>query len=133
MQRVGWLDFRVVDQAQIAVDDTELAALLEGINFFSQTIRAIKTDLLEDRCEQYGQVVQYLGNMPYHTDSFKLDDSHVFKPNVPVPVCGNTAAMIQDSRYAKYFSVMGNRSLHYGLFPDCSPADNASNSSSSCC
>jgi hypothetical protein len=33
-------------------------------------------------------------------------------------VCGNTAAMVQDSRFTKYFRVIGDRSVHYGVF-DC--------------
>jgi hypothetical protein len=36
-------------------------------------------------------------------------------------VCGNTAAMLQETRYAPHFEVIGDRSVHYGPF-DCSDA-----------
>ncbi len=47
-------------------------------------------------------------------------------------VCGNTAAMLEETRYAKHFTILGDRSTHYGPF-DCAnrPADADSNAS--CC
>ena len=35
-------------------------------------------------------------------------------------VCGNSAAMVQETRYGKHFKVLGDRSTHYGPF-DCGP------------
>lgn len=125
MNRAGWADFRVVSATSITVDDPELARMLEGIDFESRTIRAIKCDLLEDRCEQYGQVAQYKGGIPYHESVFKLDRAHIFKPGAPQAVCGNTAAMLQETRYAPYFLITGNRSTHYGLFAGCGGQDAA--------
>jgi hypothetical protein len=43
----------------------------------------------------------------------------VFEAGRPVLVCGNTAAMVQDSWLKKHFTVVGTRAVHYGLF-DCS-------------
>ena len=47
--------------------------------------------------------------------------SQVFEPGKPLLVCGNTASMIQETRFARHFTVQGDRSTHYGLFP-CGPA-----------
>jgi hypothetical protein len=35
-------------------------------------------------------------------------------------VCGNTAAMVQETRYGKHFRVTGDKSTHFGPF-DCGP------------
>ena len=35
-----------------------------------------------------------------------------------MPVCGNTAAMVSETRYGKHFRLIGDRSVHYGVF-DC--------------
>ncbi|RGB28313.1 hypothetical protein C1646_767958 [Rhizophagus diaphanus] len=67
---------------------------------------------LEDRSEDYGQVAVYKGNIE---DIFVLDNHHVFKINDQIPICGNTSAMLQKTRYADYFDITGE-SVHYGLF-----------------
>jgi arsenite methyltransferase len=36
-------------------------------------------------------------------------------------VCGNTAAMVKETRFGRHFKVIGDRSVHYGPF-DCAPA-----------
>ena len=89
------------------------------IDFYSITVRVFKLPL-EDCCEDFGQVAIYRGTLEETPDSFILDDHHEFKTNVNVPVCGNTAAMLQKTRFAKYFDVVGDLSTHYGLF-ECSP------------
>ena len=38
----------------------------------------------------------------------------------PMLVCGNTAQMVGETRYAPHFRVLGDRSVHHGLF-DCAP------------
>ncbi len=91
------------------------------IDFHSQTIRAFKLDSLEDRCEDYGQTAIYLGTIPEHPHAFALDDHHLFLTGKPMLLCGNTAAMLEETRYARHFKIMGDRSVHYGLF-DCAPA-----------
>jgi SAM-dependent methyltransferase len=116
LQRTGWPDFRVVEVQNITVDDPQLAQMLCGFDFESRTIRAIKSELLEDRAEQYGHVAQYLGNLERHEAAFALDKHHVFEAGIPVAVSGNTAAMLQESRFARYFLITGDRSVHYGLF-----------------
>ncbi|MFH0793207.1 MAG: hypothetical protein V2A74_04165 [bacterium] len=45
---------------------------------------------------------------------------------------GNTAAMVQETRFAQHFRVDGDRSTHFGLFP-CGPAAVAGSSEDSDC
>ena len=52
-------------------------------------------------------------------------------------VCGNTAAMIRDTRFGEHFKVKGDLSVHFGPFA-CGPAaakENAGDASSggACC
>ena len=73
---------------------------------------------LEDRCEDYGQATRYLGTIPECPHGFRLDDHHFFETGHWTPVCGNTAAMLTDTRFGPHFEISGDRSRHYGLF-DC--------------
>ena len=45
----------------------------------------------------------------------------IFITGKPMLVCGNTASMVSETRFAEAFTVIGDRSTHYGAF-DCSPA-----------
>lgn len=120
LSRVGCLDYRVVSQSRLTIDNPEIERKIGMIGFYSMTIRAFRLDL-EDRCEDYGQVAYYLGTIPEYPHAFLLDDHHLFKTGQPVLVCGNTASMLKDTRYAPHFKVIGDTSTHYGLFP-CGPA-----------
>jgi len=136
MRDAGCADYRVVSSRKFEVDDPEVYEKIGMIDFYSMTIRAFKLDM-EDICEDYGQAAAYLGTIKGHPHFFDLDDHHRFITGKPMLVCGNTAAMIQDTRLAKHFKVSGDRSVHYGPF-ECAPAPAASevNESSppaSCC
>ena len=79
----------------------------------------------------------YRGSIPDAPHRFALDDHHVFITGKPMLVCGNTAAMLSETRFAPHFQVVGDRSVHYGLF-DCKPAVRAVHPASeatggSCC
>jgi arsenite methyltransferase len=132
--QLGCQDYRVFSERKIEMTNPEFKAKLGKVDFYSKTVRAFKLDSLEDICEDYGQVAVYSGTMPDNPDSFKLDDHHVFETNKPMLVCGNSAAMVQETRYGKYFKVTGNKNVHYGPFP-CGPAPKVSsnNDSGSCC
>lgn len=52
-------------------------------------------------------------------DAFPLDDHHLLITNKPMLVCGNSGAMVGDTRFGKHFTVTGDKSVHYGSF-DCS-------------
>lgn len=119
MVAVGCADVRTVLTRALVVNNPELEERAAGFGFSSRTVRAFKLPL-EDRCEDYGQVATYLGTMPDSPAAFVLDDHHRFVAHKPMLVCGNTADMLQGSRYASHFHVHGNKTRHFGLF-DCAP------------
>ncbi|HMB93439.1 MAG TPA: hypothetical protein VKP65_21485, partial [Rhodothermales bacterium] len=122
LRDLGCLDYRTVTSRRIAIDNEDLQVRVGNIQFYSMTIRAFKLpDSVEDICEDYGQVAYYKGTIPEAPHSFVLDDHHVFETGRPMLVCGNTAAMVSETRYGTHFCVVGDRSMHYGAF-DCAPA-----------
>jgi len=50
---------------------------------------------------------------------FDLDDQHRFFTDEPIDVCGNTCALIEDTRFNPFFKIEGNRSEHYGIYDYC--------------
>jgi len=126
LARAGCLDARVVSSAPLTINNPEIEDKAGYIGFHSMTVRAFKLDL-EDRCEDFGQVARYLGTLPEHPHAFDLDDHHHFEAGRPMLVCGNTADMIGQTRYAPHFRVLGDRSVHFGLF-DCGPGQIAQTS-----
>jgi SAM-dependent methyltransferase len=132
---IGCPDYRVVSSSKIALNDLEVDNKVGMVGFYSMTIRAFKLQL-EDRCEDYGQVAYYHGGILNHPHSFLLDNHHLFKTGQPMLVCGNTAAMLGQTRYAQYFRIIGDMSVHYGLF-NCGPGNTLqtteSDSSGGCC
>ena len=133
LRDLGCLDYRVVTSRRVEIDDPEVEALVGGIQFYSMTVRAFKLpDQLEDICEDYGHVAYYQGTMPHAPHRFVLDDHHVFETGKPVLVCGNTAAMLEETRYAPHFRVVGDRSTHYGAF-DCAPTATEDAAVGGCC
>ncbi|OIP84932.1 MAG: methyltransferase type 11 [Porphyromonadaceae bacterium CG2_30_38_12] len=130
MTEVGCADYRVTEQAPITINNPEIEAEVGLIEFMSLTVRAFKLDL-EDRCEDFGQVAVYKGTIPNYPHYFELDDHHKFVTGKPMLVCGNTADMISKTRFAKHFTLQGEKSVHYGLF-DCTPPSDNNNSASAC-
>lgn len=124
LQAVGVADCRTLTSRKLELEDPDIEQKAGMIGFYSQTIRAFKL-ALEDRCENYGQVAFYRGTLPNSPHQFLLDDHHVFKTGLPVPVCGNTASMLENTRYRDHFRVIGNQDVHYGLF-DCNPSESSS-------
>lgn len=121
LQKLGCPDHRVMSSRRINLENAEIEAMVGMIDFFSVTVRAFRLAGLEDICEDYGQMAVYLGTVPDHPHCFDLDDHHRFITGKPMLVCGNTAAMLRDTRFGKHFRVDGDRSVHYGPF-DCGPA-----------
>jgi len=131
---LGIRDFRVVSRRKISIDNPEIEQKIGMANFYSITIRAFKLYNLEDRCEDYGQIAIYKGNIAEFPHYFELDNHHRFITGKPMPVCGNTASMLQESRFGKHFEVIGDRSVHYGLFPCSSPStEDGSMKEGPCC
>jgi SAM-dependent methyltransferase len=123
LRGLGILDSRIVSRSRLDLRSTEVEAKVGMIDFYSLTIRAFKLPL-EDICEDYGQVAFYLGTVPEAPHAFTLDDHHVFRTGMPMLVCGNTASMLQDTRFGQHFRVIGDRAVHYGPFA-CGPAPSA--------
>ncbi|MEM9553409.1 MAG: methyltransferase domain-containing protein [Acidobacteriota bacterium] len=131
MAGCGWLDVRTVASSRIEVEDVSIRRRLGTAQFTSKTIRAFKLTSLEDRCEDYGQVAYYRGGVEGMEDAFVLDDHHVFERDRPLLVCGNSAAMVDETRFGRFFDVVGDRSRHFGLF-DCAPSE-SDEATASCC
>ena len=134
MLECGFQDFRVVEQSPIGIENPDIEEKLGMINFDSITIRAFKLANLEDTCEDYGQIAIYKGTIDGMPHSFDLDDHHQFITGKPYTVCGNTASMLGETRFAEHFTILGDRAVHYGLF-DCSetPAVKNGASTAGCC
>ncbi|RJQ48132.1 MAG: methyltransferase domain-containing protein [Nitrospiraceae bacterium] len=121
LREAGCPDYRVVLKKRIKMGDPKLEAKVGMVDFYSMTVRAFKLNSLEDICEDYGQTAVYLGTIPGYTHAFSLDDHHRFIAGKPMLVCGNTASMLQETRFACHFKVTGDRTVHYGPF-NCAPA-----------
>lgn len=121
LRDLGCLDYRMVSNRRISLGSPEIEAVIGMVDFYSMTVRVFKLDSLEDLCEDYGQVAVYHGTIPEWPHFFDLDDHHRLLTGKPMLVCGNTAAMLGETRYAAHFDIRGDRSVHYGPF-DCSPA-----------
>ena len=137
LRDLGCSDFRYMSKRKITIDDPKIAEKTGNITFCSMTVRVFKLDDLEDICEDFGQIAVYLGTIPGNPHQFILDNHHIFIAQKPMLVCGNTALMLNKTRYARHFKVMGNRNTHYGPF-ECAPyADKLnkvdSNEGGSCC
>lgn len=120
LESLGCPDARQTTRRRLEIGSDAVKEKLGRIEFYSVTVRAFKLDSLEDRCEDYGQVATYLGTVRDMPHAFELDPGHLFETGRPERVCGNSAAMVEETRYAKHFTVTGNRSRHFGLFP-CAP------------
>ncbi len=116
---LGFEDPRTIETAPITIQNDEISRKVGNARFTSCTLRLFKLEGLDARCEDYGQVATYRGNIPHHEHIFQLDDHHLFEAHRPERVCGNTAAMLSDTRLAEYFEVVGDKSRHFGVF-DCS-------------
>lgn len=119
LRGLGCLDCRVVSKRLIDLGDEEITHRAGMIDFYSMTFRTFKC-AFEDICENYGHCAWYLGTIPENPHAFELDDHHRFIKGLPVPICGNTARILLESRYAPHFRVEGDFSVHYGPF-DCAP------------
>jgi len=117
---VGFSDPRAIDRAPITIQNAEIQQKVGAARFSSVTLRLFKLAGLEARCEDYGQLATYRKPMPGVGPVFMLDDHHSFELNRPERVCGNTAAMLRDTRFGEFFEVSGDTSVHYGVF-DCGP------------
>lgn len=139
LRKIGWEDFRYTKTTVAPIENRKIEELVGNVNFTSRTVRAIKLPgIIEDKCEQYGQFATYRGGILGSEHYFDLDDHHRFFVDLPMAVCGNSCAMVQDTRFGKYFDVVGDRSKHFGLFDGCGDAgapatDDCGCDGGSCC
>lgn len=136
----GFADPRLVTDRPMAINDPQIKAKMEGINFVSATYRLFKLAGLEPQCEDYGQAVRYKGSVPEHEKMFHLDAHHAIEAGRIFPVCGNSWLMLAETRLAEHFEFLGDFSTHYGVFPGCGTAvpfgqsdANPSKSEAPCC
>ena len=127
--KVGFLDPRIVSVTPIELSE-EIEELVGNIRFVSITFRLFKLDDMEPDCEDYGQVAKYLGTLPGSKFGYELDRTHHFETGRPALVCGNTASILQNTRLAPHFLVIGNRDTHFGEF-DCSGSSGSKGSNAS--
>jgi arsenite methyltransferase len=118
-RQVGFTDPRLVVDRAIDIEDEKLSAAVRDVRFFSATWRLFKLPTLESACEDYGQAVVYRGTAAHYPDKFVLDNHHTMHTGRVFPVCGNTFDMLHESRLAPHFDFIGDRSRHFGIFPDC--------------
>lgn len=132
-KRHGFLDPRMVERRPISITDPALAARAEGIEFYSATYRLFKLDGLESQCEDYGQAVIYKGSIEHQPLRFVLDDHHVMETGKVFPVCGNTWAMLAQTRMRDHFTFIGDFSRHFGQFDCAAPAPASGNAAGAAC
>ena len=136
LRSIGILDYRIVSRRKIDLNNPEIEEKVGMIDFYSITVRIFKLYDLEDICEDYGQVALYKGTIPGFPHYFELDDHHKFLTGKYMPVCGNTASMLYDTRFRPHFQIVGDRSIHFGPF-SCGPGDGQNTeegtSSGACC
>ena len=115
MADAGWPHFVWTVDDPMNVGDLGIQTRVGFTSFRSRTIRAIKCTGLEQTEEDYGQVAEYLGGMPEMPRYFDFDSELRFVKGRPRAVSGNTARMLETSRYAKYFGISPRRP-HRGAF-----------------
>ena len=114
-KEVGFKDPRLVSEGPIELDE-DVKELTGNARFVSRTYRLFKLPCLENNCEDYGEVAVYKGTIKQSRHLFTLDQHHSFETGRPERVCGNTADMLQLSRFKEHFEIHGNRNTHFGEF-----------------
>ena len=118
LRDIGCNDYRNISRQPVPLRKPGAANKVGLAGFTYRVVRTFKLPL-EDICEDYGQVAVYKGTMPGFPDAFPLDDHHLFIKDKPMLVCGNSGAMVEETRFGRHFIVTGDKSVHYGPF-DCS-------------
>ncbi len=117
MERAGFPDVRIYSQRELP-ENARVAKRGENAKFFSVVWRGYKLNDMDRRCEDYGQIATYRGNLASSPAKFRLDEGHLFEAGRPVTVCRNTARMLSETRLAPYFDVSAPIK-HFGLYQDC--------------
>lgn len=115
MAAAGWPHFVWTVDDPLYVGDLAIETRVGFTSFRSRTIRAIKCDGLEPTEEDYGQQATYLGGMAEMPRYFDFDSEQRFIKGKPCAISGNTARMLEASRYGRYFDITSARG-HRGAF-----------------
>lgn len=115
MAKHGWASYVCTVVDDIHVGDLALQTKLGFTSFTSRTVRAIKATGLEETQENYGQTAIYNGGMPEMPRYFDFTDEIRFIKGRKYAVSSNMAAMIEQSRYGKFFTVSG-KGAHRGPY-----------------
>ncbi|MBW2736728.1 MAG: methyltransferase domain-containing protein, partial [Deltaproteobacteria bacterium] len=119
-KKTGFVDPREISRHGIDITSNEITAKVGAARFVSVTLRLFKLDGLDGQCEDYGQSTTYQGTIESSGAVYWLDDHHAFEAGRPERICRNTALMLQETRLAKHFTVVGEAKTHFGVFP-CGP------------
>lgn len=115
MARVGWPSFLCTATDEVHISDLAMETIVGFTGFTSRTVRAIKAQGLEDAHEDFGQTARYRGTIPEMPRYFDLTDEVRLIKGRDVPVSGNMAEMLAQSRYGAHFDVRP-RGRHRGAF-----------------
>lgn len=132
LSAAGCRDYRIVSQSPLSIKDASIKERIGQAQFYSMTIRAFKLNL-EDRHEDYGQTATYKGSIKEAPKTFVLDEHHSFESGKPVPICKNTADILELSRFAKHFEIISESQTHRGLFNHKTQIAPSLKSSGACC
>lgn len=114
---IGFMEPRQLESRQIFVTDENLQDAVGNAVFYSITFRLFKIHAPYDASpENYGQIATYKGSIEGYSNSYLLDEKHVFVTGKAVEVSGNTAAILTESWLKVHFEVKGSRDTHYGAF-----------------
>lgn len=119
-RRVGFCDSRIVSKRTLEINNPKIQLLVENTKFYSVTYRLWKLKGAEEECEDYGHTAVYNGQIADSPSKFELDSGHIFYKNKPKRICGNTALMLCETRFKRYFQVHGDFKEHFGAFENCS-------------
>ncbi|NND55108.1 MAG: methyltransferase domain-containing protein [Gammaproteobacteria bacterium] len=112
----GFAAPRLVESEQLSIDDEAVAVKTGEIRFCSATFRLFSLHDAESAAENYGQQAVYRGTVAESPDALRLDQHFRFEAGTPTPVCGNTARIIEQSRFSAHFDILGSRCCHLGAF-----------------
>lgn len=113
LQANGFMDPRYLMNWKTPMSEVE-SAKYGDVEFATLTVRVLKSAFTEDVCESYGETVTYDGSLVDYPDYFLFEHNIKFGAGDARTVCGNVSALALHSRYAKVFTVTGNRSTHLG-------------------
>ena len=121
--KVGFTDVRMAEHRPLTIENRALEEKVQPVRFSSAIYRLFKLPNLDAGCEDYGQAVIYKGTIPDHPKAFALDEEHIIETGKVFPVCGNTGAMLTQTRFAPHFELLGEGKTHFGAWPGCGSPD----------